>query len=129
MKLEYFTDKEIKGLTHEMVVKLILARRKTLEIDPDKKGIPFRITSGYRSPEKNLSVIGAVPDSAHIKGLAADMRVTSSREVAVIVQACFEVGINRIGIYINDAGEPIHLHLDIDREKISHVLFVKKEQN
>lgn len=129
MESEYFTEKELHGLRNDFKAKLIVARKKTIELDPDKKGVPFRISSGYRTPENNKSVIGAVPDSSHIKGLAVDVRVYSGREVAIIVQGCYSAGIYRIGFYVDKDFNLIHLHLDDDRDKPTPTIFVKQEQN
>lgn len=129
MPYDFFKEEEIRGLKPEFVVKLVSARRKTIELDPAKKGVPFRISSGYRAPSANQSVIGAVPDSAHLKGLAVDLRVYTSREASLIVQACYAAGIDRCGIYVDEFWQPIHIHVDIDPYKITDVLFVKKEKN
>ena len=114
-----FTDQEVQGLEPTFVDKLQKARTIA--------GIPFSISSGYRSPEKNQSVIGAVPDSSHLKGLAVDLRVSSSHEVALIVDACKQAGIDRRGIYVDSSFSPIHVHVDADAEKIANVIFIKKE--
>ena len=128
-KWEFFTDGETEGMDETFMGKLVMARKKTIELDPDRKGIPFRGTSWKRSPDANKSVIGAVPDSAHLSGLAVDLKVYSSREASLIIQACYAAGIDRCGIYVGSDWKPIHIHLDCDPEKISDVLFVKKEQN
>lgn len=120
-KWKYFTDQEVDGLDPTFIKKLDKARGIA--------GIPFVITSGYRSPEKNQSVIGAVPDSSHTKGLAVDLRVRSSHETALIVDAAKTAGINRRGIYVDSYFNPRHVHLDSDTEKVDEVLFVKLEQN
>lgn len=125
----YFIEKEVRGLKDEFIAKIVVARKKTIELDPLRRGIPFRVSSGYRSLAKNESVIGAVPDSSHIKGLGLDVRVFSSTEVAIIIAACQAAGIWRIGIYVNDLYEPIHLHMDIDPDKVTPCIWVKKEQN
>lgn len=121
MKWTYFSDQEVEGLQDDFIQKLEKAR--------ELAGIPFIITSGYRSPEKNQSIIGAVPDSAHTKGLAVDLKVSSSRQAALIVDAAKEAGIDRRGIYVNSEWNPIHIHIDADPDKVSNVLFIKKEQN
>lgn len=120
-KWNNFTDAEVEGLQNDFVSKLDQAR--------DIAGIPFIITSGYRSPEKNQSVIGAVPDSSHTKGLAVDLRVRSSREAALIIDAAKAAGISRRGIYVDSYWNPRHIHIDDDPEKVQDVLFVKLEQN
>lgn len=125
----YFEPSEVEGLDVEYVAKLDLARGRTIELDPQKQGVPFVITSGFRSLEKNQSVIGAVPDSAHTKGLGTDLKVDSSFQVALVVEALLSVGINRIGIYVNKDWQPIHIHNDVDPDKPPHVIFIKQEQN
>ncbi len=123
----HFKPEEVVGLDPEFCSKLDLATEKTIALSEEHRRVPFVITSGFRSPEKNLSVIGAVPDSAHLKGLAVDLRIESSHEVWVMVAALTSVGINRIGVYVNKDWQPIHLHCDVDPEKVSQVLFVKSE--
>lgn len=118
---KHFTDDEVRGLDHGFIEKLDKAR--------EIAGIPFVITSGLRTPEKNQSVIGAVPDSAHLKGLAVDLRVTSSRDAALIIDAAKAAGISRRGVYVDSCWNPRHIHLDVDPDKIENVLFVKPEQN
>ena len=120
-RAKWFTDDELEGMTDETVQKFDKLR--------DILGFPLILTSGFRSPEKNQSVIGAVPDSSHCKGMAGDFRVRSSHEAYAIVMAAKEVGINRIGIYVDSYWNHRHLHLDIDPEKIAEVIFIKAEQN
>lgn len=115
----YFSDDEVVGLYPEFVAKLDLARKIA--------GFPFIITSGYRSPEKNQSIIGAVPDSAHLKGMAVDLRVENSHEVWKMITALEKAGITRIGVYLNNDMQPVHVHCDMDSDKVQEVLFHKKE--
>tara|TARA_R110001592_G_scaffold52851_3_gene162173 strand:+ start:384 stop:707 length:324 start_codon:yes stop_codon:yes gene_type:complete len=72
-------------------------------------GIPFIINSAYRSPEHPLSIKN--PTSSHIKGLAVDIRITSSRERFIILDALITVGFTRFGI----ADTFIHVDLDLDK--------------
>lgn len=126
---EYFTDEETEGMDEKFMAKVVAARKKTVELDPNKQGIPFRGTSWKRTPEKNQSVIGAVPDSAHLTGHAVDLRVFSTQEVAIIVAACIASGIPRQGIYVDSYWNPRHVHIDDDPGKVSPDIFIKKEQN
>ena len=72
-------------------------------------GIPFQINSGYRTPEHNRDPkVGGGPNSAHLRGMAADIRATSGRQKALIVLAAAKNGIQRIGI-----GKTF-VHIDID---------------
>ncbi len=128
-EFKYFKPEEVVGLDTEFASKLDLATAKTAELSFEKRRIPFIITSGFRSPEANQSLVGAVSDSAHTKGLAVDLLVSNSHEVWVIIAALTSVGINRIGIYVNEAFQPIHIHCDADTEKVAQVIFVKAEKN
>jgi len=64
----------------------------------DIAGLPFVITSGYRTPEHNAAV-GGVPDSAHTTGNAFDVSIVEYTEADVvrIVAALVQVGFRRIG--------------------------------
>lgn len=78
-------------------------------------GIPFRITSGYRTQEYHDSLTRrgypTAKNSAHLKGCAADISCTTSRDRFIIVTALLEAGFDRIGI-----GDTF-IHCDIDWEK------------
>lgn len=117
----HFTDAEVEGLNEEFVAKLDKARHRA--------GIPFIITSGLRTPEKNQSIVGSVPESSHLVGKGADLLVENSHEVYRIIEAAIAVGINRIGIYVNADMQPIHVHLDVDTEgnHVPEVVFIRKE--
>jgi uncharacterized protein YcbK (DUF882 family) len=99
---KYFKDSEIQNLNAGLVQMLDQAR--------DIAGIPFIITSGYRTAEHNAEV-GGVDGSSHIKGLAADIRFTNWNEKFLIKKALYAVGFVRIG---NGKG---HVHCDIDTLK------------
>lgn len=87
----------------------------------DKAGIPFKITSGYRTAEYNQSLkdrgYKASPNSSHLKGLAVDVSATDSATKYKIIEAAISVGINRIGI------ASTFVHLDIDRDKPANVIW------
>lgn len=73
-------------------------------------GIPFIVTSGYRTDEWN-KIVGGKHDSSHLKGCAADISCTTARDRFIIVTSLLEAGFDRIGI-----GEDF-VHCDIDWEK------------
>jgi len=73
-------------------------------------GVPFELTSGIRSPNRNREV-GGVEDSAHTKGLAVDILAEDSRTRFLIVDALLSVGFNRVGV------GPDFVHVDIDESK------------
>ena len=79
------------------------------------------ITSGYRTPEENERV-GGSRNSAHLRGLAIDVRVDSGRTRFYIVRAAIEFGFKRIGIGHR------HVHLDMDLSKPFPTVFPDVEK-
>lgn len=74
-------------------------------------GVPFRISSGYRTPAYN-KLIGGVQGSTHIKYMAADIRVSSNTNRRKILLALVKAGLDRrIGLGEN------FIHVDIDPQK------------
>jgi len=80
-------------------------------------GVPFKITSGYRTARRNKKV-GGVSNSSHLKGLASDIYCDNSRSRFLIVSALKAVGFNRIGI------SKTFIHCDIDVNKSQSVIWV-----
>ena len=86
-------------------------------------GEPIIITSGFRTPAHTEAVGGKTPDadgnggSSHLKGLAVDIAIRHSRMRFKLINALFEVGINRIGIADN------FIHIDIDPDKDENVIW------
>ena len=107
---KYFKDSEVINLDVGLVKMLDQAR--------ELAGIPFIITSGFRTPGEN-AMAGGVKDSAHLKGIAVDLRCSSSRERFLILKGLFSVGFPRIGIYKN------HIHADIDVIKDLNVCWLE----
>lgn len=89
---------------------------RKIDIARDLAGVPFIITSAYRT-EKYNAMIGGVLKSSHIKGLAVDIYCTEPSDRFAILNALFTVGFNRIGIY------PSHIHVDDDESKMLYVLW------
>ena len=71
-------------------------------------GIPFTITSGFRSKKHNKAV-GGVPNSSHLTGLAVDIAAPNSRAKFKIMEALMRSGFCRIGM-----GQTF-IHVDIDK--------------
>lgn len=109
---EYFEDWEVSGLDPRLVVKLDLAR--------EFAGIPFIITSGFRTPERNRRA-GGGSNSAHLRGLAADISCKFSFERFRIVDGLYRAGFRRIVVYANQNS----VHADIDMSLPNPVLVVK----
>tara|TARA_E500000318_G_C3426271_1_gene159301 strand:+ start:7 stop:363 length:357 start_codon:yes stop_codon:yes gene_type:complete len=79
-------------------------------------GIPFKINSGFRTPEHNEKVGGA-ESSSHLRGHAADIHVSSSTYRYEILSALLEAGFTRIGIAKN------FIHVDNDPIKTQKVIW------
>jgi len=82
-------------------------------------GIPFRITSGYRTKEYNQSLrdkgYKASPNSSHLIGVAADIAVNSGHDRYVILNALIRAGFKRIGV------AKTFIHCDTDDSKPNSV--------
>lgn len=99
-KYKYFSEKEIKGVKHEFVQILDQAR--------EIAGVPFPITSGFRTLEQNKQA-GGVPNSAHTKGLAVDIQCTDNIKRQKMLWGLMQF---RDKLFIEVAGR--HLHVDMD---------------
>lgn len=74
-------------------------------------GVPFKITSGYRSEKHNATVNGRV-GSSHLKGVAVDISCKTSADRTKIINALVKVGLGRrMGI------AKTFIHTDDDKDK------------
>ena len=84
-------------------------------------GVPFNITSGYRTAEYNQALqeegFKTSKTSSHVKGLAADISVNDSATRFKIITALMIVGISRIGIGNN------FIHCDTDKNKTQQLMW------
>ena len=89
---------------------------------------PFRVTSGWRSKKYHQSLTDrgyhTIPNSAHLKGLAADIIIKDSVKRALFVghalQLVHELGLPfRVGIKKNS-----FCHIDIDETKTNPRLWI-----
>lgn len=110
-KLSEFDSPDLEGSGDQMNQDFV----QMLDYAREKAGIPFKITSGYRTREHNNYLLAngykASPNSSHLKGLAADISATSSGQRYAILTALLSVGFTRIGIASN------FIHVDIDPDK------------
>lgn len=100
---KYFQPYEIEGLNVKLVEMLDIAR--------EAAGIPFVITSGYRTPEQNAQA-GGVSDSSHLKGLAVDIRAPSNQIGKIVSYGLGMAGFKRFIAYSS------HIHVDVDDSKL-----------
>lgn len=116
MKYKYFDLKEFaspdepgsgKHMQHEFLKMLDLAR--------EEAGVPFKITSGFRTDAYNKDLLKrgykASKNSSHLKGCAADIACSSSDKRIKIVKALIKVGYTRLGIAKS------FIHVDSDPSK------------
>lgn len=80
-------------------------------------GIPFTITSGYRTISHNAYVGGVQAGvnskgSSHLFGYATDIAAPTSRQKYLIIKSLLQAGFTRIGI----AGNFIHVDNDPDKD-------------
>jgi hypothetical protein len=112
-KWKYFTNDETKGMVDDICYKLDRAR--TLY------GAPIVLTCGYRDPIHNAE-IGGVADSAHTKGMAADLEApTDHAERERFIWALCTAGFKRV------ESAPLHFHVDIDNCKPTPCFWVGKD--
>ena len=79
-------------------------------------GKSMRVTSGFRTESHNKKV-GGVVSSSHLKGLAADIACSESKNRFEMIKALLEVGFKRIGI------ASAFIHIDIDKDKSQNVIW------
>ncbi len=96
MALKYFKLSEFESPDLPNVNNMCPKFLKKLDKARAIAGIPFFITSGYRSPQHNLDV-GGVQDSAHtlIPCKAVDIACDNSINRQKIIRALAEVGLTR----------------------------------
>ena len=90
--LTHFNKNEFEypyKMDHDLLRKLDVAR--TLA------GIPFVITSDFRTEAHN-DRIGGAENSAHLRGLAVDIRCSNSGERYIIYDGLRTAGFRRIGL-------------------------------
>jgi uncharacterized protein YcbK (DUF882 family) len=80
-------------------------------------GIPFIITSAFRTPEHDRKM-GRSGNSAHTRGTALDIRATDSNQRFLIVNALIKVGCKRIGIHNR------FVHADFDNQLPDQVFWL-----
>lgn len=90
---------------------------RQLDLARSISGVPYHITSGYRTITHNAKVKGT-SDSSHLKGLAVDIYAGSSRIRFKIIYGLLKAGFRRIGI-----GRDF-IHVDGDGQKDQKVFWL-----
>ena len=115
-KPEDFDSPDVKGsgevnMSLEFVAKLDLLRETIKR--------PIFITSGFRTLAHNKAIYfrsPSIPDSSHLRGLAADIRCLDSNMRYLIISEALKLGFTRLET------APRHIHLDIDKTLPQDVL-------
>lgn len=112
MKFGFFDEKELQSpkdphkspFTHVVRDELLnLLNRIRREW-----GKPVIVNSGYRSPEYNAAIKGAVTNSYHTKGMAADIRPDDPSLISEFQDLCLELNKDGgVGLYDN------RVHVDV----------------
>ena len=84
---------------------------KKLDMARAMAGIPFKITSGYRTVSHNLAVAGRLY-SAHLDGKAVDIAAAAPHTRFKVLVAVLNVGFDRVEI------GPRHIHVDVAADQI-----------
>ncbi|HEY5139295.1 MAG TPA: D-Ala-D-Ala carboxypeptidase family metallohydrolase [Methylococcales bacterium] len=117
----YFTPETDPAIDFDKVDKPTLSM---LNQARDKAGIPFIITSHYRTPQHSMEV-GGLPNDAHteIPCTAFDISCTSGRELFAIVKAALDAGFKRVGLNHS------HVHVDRSSKLPLNVLWVESDNH
>jgi len=108
--LDEFDSPDHKGIGVNMDSNFLELLNNAREI----AGIPFKITSGYRTADHNRKV-GGVQNSSHLNGLAADISIGSGQERYIVLNALIKAGFKRLGI------AKTFIHCDTDNSKPNSV--------
>tara|TARA_R110002020_G_scaffold346394_1_gene560264 strand:+ start:110 stop:511 length:402 start_codon:yes stop_codon:yes gene_type:complete len=125
MKLRYFQLKEFSSPDDKESCKKMNPRfLKFIDELRHRCGFGFYVTSGFRTKNyhKSLTRRGyhTIPTSAHLKGLAADIRIMDSTKRALFIghalELCHELDLPfRVGVAGKEKGN--FCHIDIDESK------------
>ncbi len=99
---------DISKISNKLMNQLALAQK----ICP----VQIILTDGFRTVEQDKA-LGDSGNTAHVRGLAVDIRCRTSQDRYAIIKALLAAGFNRIG------DEATHIHADIDTSLPSMVIW------
>jgi uncharacterized protein YcbK (DUF882 family) len=115
----YFSDNDFKTANPPCSIEDMDSNLlEMLDVARYFSGMPFLITSAYRTKEHELEM-GRDGTSSHCKGLAVDIKATTSRERYLVLKGLYKAGFERMSVYY-DKG---FIHADIDEDKPQEILF------
>lgn len=115
-KLTEFTNSQKTHTVSELKPELVALLDKARGI----AGIPFKITSGFRTIQENNSV-GGKPNSSHLTGEAVDIFCNTSISRFKIMSALLQVGFKRLEVCKS------HIHADISGSLPQNILDFSEE--
>jgi uncharacterized protein YcbK (DUF882 family) len=98
-----------QGLKIDVRLFDLLATVQTMLSMVEGRAVEIRLTSGYRTPERNRTLEGAAPNSQHISGRAADIALPgiAHARVADAAEIARAPGLGRYGGFTHlDVGPP-----------------------
>lgn len=102
-----FDSKDAPGSGFSMMEYAFVTRLDRLR---HEWGKPLVVSSGFRTMAHNASV-GGVPDSAHLRGVAADVATRSLKDAIKLAIIAARVGFPRVGVDLK--GRLVHVDTDI----------------
>jgi len=115
--LKYFSASEFNCNGENCFDKMNPLLLEKLDKARDISGVPFKITSSWRSQEYNKAIKGA-KNSSHLRGNAVDILCSNSVERFIIVDALVSAGFKRIGIANR------FVHCDVDETLVDNVIWL-----
>ncbi len=117
-----FTPKELacRSCKAVLVVPSFLDMMQSIRT---KMGVPFNVTSGYRSPEHNAAVSGTKKtEGPHVSGQAMDIAINYGSARSLLNMA-FAAGFMGIGIRQHGHPNGRYIHLDMWHQRESEVVW------
>lgn len=104
MKFGFFDEKELQSPkdTHKSPFTHVVRDELLNLLNRIRRewGKPVIVNSGYRSPEYNAAIKGAVTNSYHTKGMAADIRPDDPSLISEFQDLCLELNKDGgVGLY------------------------------
>lgn len=114
---KYFKESEFKKCVPSCSLRDMNPRTlERLDMAREIAGIPFVLTSAYRSPAWEKAK-GRTGTGAHTKGMAVDIRCNTDANRYRIITACLKAGFVRFGIAKN------YIHVDDDPTKMQNIVW------
>lgn len=138
--MKYFTIKELtnsstaksKGIDNTPneieVERLTDLINNVLDPIREKFGSPIRINSGFRGKALN-AIVGGVPSSHHVKGMAADIDSTDNKKLWALTKEMVQTGKIKVTQLIHEKGTPGNpdwIHVGYDPSNLKNQILTIK---